>query len=166
MLNDSLSLIAEFSIGLAGFSGVVALIGSTADRVHKVRVAILLRTSFTPGFCALFGIFLVHLGLDTESTVRWTSAIFGAVIAFHYTLGIKSLLRIDSSLRKQMYRPIFWFHIVAYPINFLLQFYSALVPNEYAEGILIGGLAHVLLVGATSFSKIVIQILRNRPEVA
>ncbi len=65
-----------------------------------------------------------------------------------------------------MYRPIFWFHMVAYPANFLLQFYSVIVPNVYAEGILIGGLVHVLFVGATSFSKIVIQILRNRSETS
>lgn len=164
MLSDSLTLIAEFSIGLAGFSGVVALIGSTSDRVHRIRVAILLRTSFTPGFCALFGICLLHLGLDSDSTVRWTSAIFGAVIAFHYALGMQSIWRTDSSLRKQMYRPIFWFHLAAYPVNFLLQFYNGFVPNNYAEAILIGGLVHILFVGATSFTKIVTQLLRHRPE--
>jgi hypothetical protein len=164
LLSDSLTLIAEFSIGLAGFSGIVALIGSTADRVHKIRVTILLRTSFTPGFCALFGIFLLHLGLDSDSAARWTGALFGVVIAFQYAFGLQAIWQTESSLRKQMYRPIFWIHLVAYPVNFLLQFYNAFVPNNYAEAILIGGLVHILLVGATSFTKIVVQILKNRPE--
>jgi len=164
LLSDSLTLIAEFSIGLAGFSGVVALIGSTADRIHKIRVTILLRTSFTPGFCALFGIFLLHLGLDSDSAARWASAIFGATIALQYVVGLRSIWQTESALRRQMYRPIFWMHLVAYPVNFILQFYSAFVPNDYAEGILIGGLVHILLIGATSFTKIVLQILKNRPE--
>ena len=164
MLSDSLTLIAEFSIGLAGFSGIVALIGRTADRIHKIRVSILLRTSFTPGFCALFGIFLIHLGLDADSIARWTSALFGTVIAFHYALGVKSIWRTDSSLRRQMYRPIFWFNIIAYPVNFSLQLYNAFVPNDYVEAILVGGLVHILFVGATSFTKIVLQILKKRPE--
>ena len=64
-----------------------------------------------------------------------------------------------------MYRPIFWFHLVAYPANFLLQFYSVIVPNVYAEGILIGGLVHVLFVGASRFRKLLFKSSEIAPRL-
>ena len=164
-MNETLALIAEFSIGLAGFSGIVALIGNTNHPIHRFRVMVLLRASFTPGFCALLALLLQHAGLTLENTIRLTSAIFGLVTLTSFARGLQTMTKFDGSSRKTFFRPMTLIHLAGYVINIMLQTLNAFMVTQYAEGILIGGLVHVLLVGATSFIRIVRSVLKNRSEI-
>ena len=163
-MNEALTLIAEFSIGLAGFSGIVALIGNTSHPVHRFRVNVLLRASFTPGFCALLALLLQHAGLTLESTIRLTSAVFGLVTLTSFASGLQTMSKFVGSSRQAFFKPITLIHIAGYVINIALQTLNALMVTQYAEAILIGGLVHVLLVGATSFIRIVRSVLKKRSE--
>ena len=165
-MNDSFGIIAEFSIGLAGFSGIVALIGNVSVRIHRFRVANLLKTAFTPGFCALLGLVLLHLGQQVEQVIRITSAVLGLAVLLNIVTALRSIRYFDESTRMLLNRKIFWVNIVTYSLNILAQFFNSFVVTEYAEAILLGGLVHQLLSGAITFSLLVGVILSERENAA
>ncbi len=165
-MNDSFGIIAEFSIGLAGFSGIVALIGNVPVKIHRFRVTNLLKTAFTPGFCALLGLVLLHLGLQVEQVIRITSAVLGLAVLLNMVTALRAIRYFDESARMLMNRRISWFNIVTYSLNILAQFFNSLVITDYSEAILLGGLVHQLLSGAINFSSIVGVILSQRENAA
>lgn len=61
--SDGLAIIAEVSLGLAGFSGVVVILGRR-DAFLSLRLAILLATSLGAMLMALLPFALVELGLS------------------------------------------------------------------------------------------------------
>ncbi len=165
-MNESFGIIAEFSIGLAGFSGIVALIGHSPIKIHRFRVSNLLRTAFTPGFCALLGLVLLHLGLQVEVVIRLTSAVLGLAALVNLAVASRALLKFDDATRLSLGRGVAWFQIGAVSINILAQFFNSSVVTEYAAAILIGGLIQQLLSGAFSFSRIVGSLLEERQNAA
>ena len=165
-MNDSFGIIAEFSIGLAGFSGIVALIGNVPVKIHRFRVANLLKMAFTPGFCALLGLVLLHLGQQVEYVIRITSAALGLAVLLTLVTSLRSIRYFDESTRMLLNTRILWFNIVTLSLNILTQFFNSLVVTDYAEAILLGGLVHMLLIGAITFSTIVGVILSQRENAA
>ena len=165
-MNDSFGIIAEFSIGLAGFSGIVALIGHAPIKIHRFRVSNLLRTAFTPGFCALLGLFLLHLGLHVEDVIRLTSAVLGLAALLNLIAALRDIRQFDESTRLLIGRRVFWFQVVTYSLNILAQFFNSLIVTDYAAAILLGGLIHQLLSAAVTFSNIVGSLLKERENAA
>ena len=165
-MNDSFGIIAEFSIGLAGFSGIVALIANVPVKIYRFRVVNLLKTAFTPGFCALLGLVLLHLGQQVEQVIRITSAVLGLVVLLNMVTALHSIRYFDESTRLLLNRRILWFNIVTFSLNSLAQFFNSFVVTDYAEAILLGGLVHQLLSGAITFSSIVGLILSQRENAA
>ena len=165
-MNDSFGIIAEFSIGLAGFSGIVALIGNAPAKIHRFRVSSLLKTAFIPGFCALLGLLLLASGLQVEHVIRFTSAVLGLVVLWHLVSALRSIRHFDEPARLLLNKRIYWFEVVAQSSNILAQFFNVLVVTDYAEVILLGGLVHQLLSGAITFSSIVGVLLNEREKAA
>jgi len=165
-MNESLGIIAEFSIGLAGFSGIVALIGNATIKIHRFRVSNLLRTAFTPGFCALLGLLLLHLGLQIENVVRLTSAVLGLAALLNLMTPLRAIRQFDESTRLLIGRGAFWFQTVTASLNILAQFFNSFIVTDYAAAILLGGLIHQLLAGAVTFSRIVDSLLKERENSA
>ena len=165
-MNNSFGIIAEFSIGLAGFSGIVALIGNVPIKIHRFRVSNLLKTAFIPGFCALLGLVLLHLGQQVEQVIRFTSATLGLAVLLFLVTALRSIRYFDESARLLLNRRILWFNIVTISLNMLAQFFNSFVVTVYAEAILLGGLVHLLLSGAITFSSIIGLILSHRENAA
>ena len=165
-MNDSFGIIAEFSIGLAGFSGIVALVGHSPGKIHRFRVSNLLKTAFTPGFCALLGLVLMHLDQPVEDVIRFTSAVLGLVVLLSLVGALRSIRNFDESARLILNKGIFWFETVTYSLNILAQFFNSFIVTDYAAAILTGGLIHLLLSGAITFSSIVGALLRERENAA
>ena len=161
-MNESFGIIAEFSIGLAGFSGIVALIGNASIKVHWFRVSNLLRTAFTPGFCALIGIFLLHMGLQVENVIRLASAILGLAALLNLIMPLHAIRRFDESTRLLLGKRLFWFQAISASLNILAQLFNSLIVTDYAAAILLGGLIQQLLSAAVTFSNIVGSLLKNR----
>ena len=165
-MNDLFGIIAEFSIGLAGFSGIVALIGNAPAKIHRFRVSSLLKTAFIPGFCALLGLLLLTSGLQVEDVIRSTSAVLGLVVLWHLVTALRSIRHFDEPARLLLNKRIYWFEVVTQSSNILVQFFNVLVVTDYAEVILLGGLVHQLLSSAITFSSIVGVLLNEREKAA
>lgn len=163
---DTFMILAEFSIGLAGFSGVVALIGNVPLDFLQFRVRNLLYAAFTPGFVALCGILFLHLDLQTESVVRLTSAVFAGVMIFGLITGLRRLRRLDKEAWSLLSRGLFWFNMTVGPANILAQCFSAAFHTPYAEAILVGGLILALLSGAITFAHMVGLLIKDKYDTA
>ena len=159
---ETFGIIAEFSIGLAGFSGVVALIGNVPIEFVWFRIRSLLITAFAPGFISLVGILHLHIETDVVAVVRTASALLGAMLLFGLIVGIRSLRGLDSSAKALLNRALLWFNLTTYPANIVIQFFNTAVPTKYAEGILVGGLVILLLSAAITFSAIIGMMVRQR----
>ena len=159
---DTFTVIAEFSIGLAGFSGVVALIGNVPLDFLHFRVRNLLYAAFTPGFVALFGIFLLRLDIETDSAVRLASLLFAASATVGMISGFKHLRRLGEDARGFLHRGLFWFNMTVGPTVILLQFLNAAFQTRYAQAILTVGLILVLLSAAITFSHLIGILIKAR----
>ena len=76
---DALGSVSEFSIGLAGFSGVAAALlqrNRSLQEIDRLRVTINVVVSLTPGIWALVLIALLEMGVPVERAVRWASVGF------------------------------------------------------------------------------------------
>ena len=63
-MNDSFGIIAEFSIGLAGFSGIVTLIGNTSSQDSSVSCFQFVENSVHSRILRAVGTFIVGLLLN------------------------------------------------------------------------------------------------------
>jgi hypothetical protein len=86
MIPDSLQTIAEISIGLAGFSGLVVALrkgSGSLDEIQKYRLRILFSLSFGAMFLSLLPDTLVNFGVPDERVWFDSSAgIFGYSLLF------------------------------------------------------------------------------------
>ena len=162
MANDLqlLSSIVEFSIGLGGFSGIVAVfVQRTGDwtAVDRWRVTNLLAVTLTPAFAAFFAMGMARILVGEEIAWRSGSAFLALVLClFHYF--------IPAGRRKL---PTEQQHIVS-PRAFAFMYGTTLVILAFQAAAAIGlfgshvfvvffyGLVTMLLVGALQFMRIIL----------
>ena len=163
---ETFGVIAEFSIGLAGFSGVVGLIGNVPIEFLWFRIRNLLITAFAPGFVSLVG--LAHLSVESDVTlvIRLSSALLAAVVLFALIVALSSLRNLDSRAKSFLNRKLLWFNLTIFPANILIQCWNAAVPTRFSEAILVGGLIHLLLIAAITFSAMIGILVRVRNDAA
>lgn len=86
---ETLSILVEAAVAIAGFSGVVVVFGHRAtgewSRLERGRIRQLLVTSFTVLFLSLATLLLLHTGIAPETAWRVGSAIW-LVIATHQVI--------------------------------------------------------------------------------
>lgn len=163
---DTFMIFAEFSIGLAGFSGVVALIGNVPLDFLHFRVRNLLFSAFTPGFVSLSGILLLHLELEITSVVRITSALLAVVMTFGFISGVRRMRRFDKDARGLLSRGLFWFNFTLGPAIILAQCVNAVFHTRYSQALLVGGLILVLLSAAITFAHMIGLLIKERYDIA
>lgn len=163
---DTFTIIAEFSIGLAGFSGVVALVGNVPLDFLHFRIRNLLFAAFTPGFVALSGILLLHLDIEIALVVRLTSALLAIVMTIGMISGIRLMRKLGQDARGLLNRGLFLFNMTFGPLVILLQILSAAIHTRYAQAILVAGLILVLLSAAITFSYIIGILIKARYDSA
>lgn len=167
MLNPTTALaaIAEFSIGLAGFTGIVAVFADKREsfrQSEQFRVGNLLLISFTPGFISLFVIALLHAGIGDADSIRAGSGVLGALIFILVTKALLSYSRMSVEERRQLSAVVWWVTMILGSINFLAQLANVISGPYFDSGILLLGLAATLLISAMTFFVLVTQFLRGR----
>ncbi len=165
-MNETLAVIAEFSIGLAGFSGIISVIGKAQTKLHQFRIKNLLITAFVPGFCALFGLVLLHFVVSHVDVVRSTSAILGIAISLNFASNFRAVRKLDAASSNLLNLRTKWFNIITSTLNIFAQVANAIFPTNYAEGILVAGLVHQLLMAAIYFSTVVVEFLKESSDIA
>lgn len=160
VLVETLSAVTEFSIGLAGFSGVAAALMQRSNAVSefdRMRITVNICLSLIPGFVAFLMLSLINSGSDELTVIRFAS---GAIVVVY--LAILPLIVI---IRKraggfQRFNPFaLGILILTTLINLPLQSYNWIAMPESAFGILIAGLSMFLLAGAANFAGLLWQML-------
>ena len=161
---DALTEISEFSIGLAGFTAIIATF-SGSEKVARAslefRVRNLLLISFTPGFISLFEVALMNSGLDVAAAIVVGSGILGVFLIGLIYRAVKSYLTMTGDERRQLSSFLWWFTLILGGINIAAQFANVLFGPLYESSILLAGLVATLLIAAMTFFVLVIQILKG-----
>ena len=167
MLNptSALAAIAEFSIGLAGFTGIVAVFADKRESFRpseQFRVSNLLLISFTPGFISLFVMAVLHAGIPVSASIRLGSGVLAAFIFMLVTKALLSYSRMTAEERQQLSAVVWWVTMILGSINFLAQLANVVIGPLFDSGILLLGLSATLLISAMTFFVLVMQFLRGR----
>lgn len=160
VLVETLSTISEFSVGLAGFSGVAAAVmqrSGSVSELDQIRITFNICMSLIPGFVAFTMLSLINSGTHDPTAIRFASG--AMVVIIISTLPIMPLIRKKAG-GFQRFNPVALgiFILVTY-INLPLQLYNCIAMPETATGILIAGLSMALLLGAASFAGLLWQML-------
>ena len=164
---DTLSVICEFSIGLAGFTGVLAIFSGeeiSISPVIRFRVRNLLLCAFVPGFLGLGVLGLLEFGYTHLDAARFGSAIF---LVFLITWGFASAntsRRFSKGARQELNNSIFAFSCICILINLGLQTYGFFSIKGAAT--FVAGLILLLFQGAVFFGALIFQLLDERTRVS
>jgi hypothetical protein len=167
-MTEALGIICEFSIGLAGFTGIVAIFANSQRQVGaavRFRITNLLVSAFTPGFFALLVISLLQLGVVQETAVRSGSALFAASILAWALLSTRTRSRLPATDRRQLSNFIYWFTAAVALTNATTQLLAAVAILGHRPGVLVAGLSAMLLLGAITFAALVMQVLSGSRTV-
>jgi hypothetical protein len=159
---DALGSVSEFSIGLAGFSGVAAALlqrNRSLQEIDRLRVTINVVVSLTPGIWALVLIALLEMGVPVERAVRWASVGF---LTTHLgwiamTQWMRSKLPDE---QKAQFNPVVMrvaqlLTMVSVPLNV----YNIVIFPEAASGILVLVLVLGLVQGGSMFAGMLWQLM-------
>lgn len=159
---DALSTLAEFSIGLAGFTGIIAIFANSRDRIGgalRFRIINLLALSFIPGFISLTAIGLLLLLDSSELVIRISSFLIVLLVIILLHIVYRARGRIPETER-QILNPAAWvFNITISTLNLGAQTFNVFFVSSYSDGILIIGLVSTLLIAAITFCMIIFQIM-------
>jgi len=95
---ETLTLLVEAAVAIAGFSGVVIVFGRRATgewtRVERARFKNLLITSFSVLFLSLLALVLLHAGASPATTWRIGSGIWSVIAIQQLVATIRNYIRI------------------------------------------------------------------------
>jgi len=159
---EPLGIICEFSIGLAGFTGVMAIFANSREPLSgsfRFRIASLMFMAFTPGFLSLLVISLLHFDYGEMPSIRIGSIVFVVAILGLTIFTFRARRQILSGPGQQLGELVFWFTMVMVWIIMLFEAVNALMSLEYSSGLFMAGLVGMLSLGALIFFRIVTQIM-------
>jgi hypothetical protein len=160
VLVETLSTITEFSIGLAGFSGVAAALmqrSGSISELDRMRITVNVCLSLIPGFVAFLTLALINAGLDLPTVVRFASG--AIVVVYLATFPLPPIIRKKAGGFQRFNPFALGIMFLSTLINLPLQSYNWIAMPESASGILIAGLSMFLLAGAANFAGLLWQML-------
>jgi hypothetical protein len=157
--SDLLLGITEFSIGLAGFSGIVAALAHRTGswvQVDRYRIGNLLYSGLTPGFLAFFALGLLA-NIEHQATVwKISSGVLALVLAYGMFVTIYGRRKLPREERKLISIPVFSVQRAISLIAFIFQTLSiAGLFADYLFSIFYFGLIAQLFVATVQFSRII-----------
>ena len=159
-MNDALLTLAEFSIALAGFTGVVVVFGSRPGGWHpmdRYRVSIILWCSIGPAFLSLLPIGFGMFGLQGSALWRLCSLLFvlwgvgAARAAFLY------FRQLDADSRSLQSDFMFWFNRSGIALALVVQALNSLgIWFGPGPGPYFLGLVFILFIASYVFARMVL----------
>ena len=96
---ETLSILVEAAVAIAGFSGVVVAFGRRAEgdwsQVERARLVLLLSTSFTVLFLSLGALVLLHAGTVPATIWRIGSAIWSVIATYQVVTAARRAARVQ-----------------------------------------------------------------------
>ena len=162
---ELLSTVVEFSIGLAGFSGVVGIFIHRSGQwiyVDRFRVTNLLLMSLTPGFLSFITLGLLPI---RENAIQISAALFAATIVLLLTFIPRARARVPASDRPLVGLHIFIPMSLTFVVILILQILIASsVIDEYEFTIYYYSLVVMLLLAVVQFARLILARPENLPE--
>ena len=162
--HESLTSVAEFAIGLAGFSGIVVALGkrpgrwAPADRIRLLNVLLL---AFGAGFMAYFPMVLAHAGLSGSLLWRSSSGGFLCAVIPMILFGLIRMQKLPDDVKGLLHPFVYWLAVISGLVTILAQLLNMVglgFQPQFAPYFL--GLVILLLNGAIQFAR----MLFARPE--
>ncbi len=162
---SKLGYVIEFSIGLAGFSGIISVLSSNSwGKLEHYRTLVLLLSAFIPAFAA-FGALIWHSFLEVESA--WRASALSFVLVLLPLLLVITYGRTRYDVRRF---PQFNKHRVNFATSILLL--AAMLQTIVLLGVaphlhstlFLAGLVSVLLVGVIQFFAALVHARRDTNE--
>jgi hypothetical protein len=104
---EVLTIIAEVSIGLAGFGGVVLVLAKGPgewDPADAIRIRFLLVAAFGALFSSLVPLGTVWGGASEATGIRWGSAVLLLFLSYWMAGGVRAVTRLEPEAR-EMFSP-------------------------------------------------------------
>ncbi len=156
--SEALSTIAELALGLAGFTGIVAVFGRRPGRLRPVeayRLVILLSISCGAMFLALLPFALHRTGLEGETLWAVASGALAAYTVLFLGWMFSPTRRFLRDSPEIFDKGLLMFLILAHLVNFTVQLLNAFgVFGRPSLGIYLFGLMWLLLHGFQQFARI------------
>ena len=166
--SDLLLGITEFSIGLAGFSGIVAALAHRTGswvQVDRYRIGNLLYSGLTPGFLAFIALGLLA-NLDQQATVwKLSSGMLALVLAYGMFVTIYGRRQLPLDERKLISIRVFSVQRAISLVALIFQLLSIIgfFPH-YVFSIFYFGLIAQLFVATVQFTRIIfVRPKTNKP---
>ena len=160
---DALSTIAEIALGLAGFSGVVVVLGrqpGAFTRVEAGRLVLLLVSSIGAMFLALLPLSLAPLEISSSLLWRISAAAFMAFCLGYALIG-RSRVRVVRTHAPEIYSfAVSVFNYATVGIAVALQVVVLARPEDLGPGFYVLGLLGLLLTATVQF----VRMLFVRPQ--
>ncbi len=156
---DQLGVVAEFSIGLAGFTGIIAALTKDANEVVRFRFQNLLASSFAPGFFALFVIGSNYTHIPQDVAVMVASALFALYILCFAGFAIRRSRHLPFGGNGGLSLPILRFFQFTATTVLVLQVLGLVFMQDQIYGLFFYGLVILLFQGAVSFMALALSIL-------
>ncbi|MCR9055125.1 MAG: hypothetical protein NXI26_24980 [bacterium] len=157
---DHLGVLAEFSIGLAGFTGIIAALTKNADEIIQFRFQNLLASSFAPGFFALIVIGGNYLNVSQSLVLVFSSALLAVYIVAFAVIGMMRSRKLPFG-SEGLSLPILRLFAFTGFVVLVLQILGLLFLTEQRQGFFFYGLVLVLFQGAVSFIALALSVLRS-----
>jgi hypothetical protein len=155
--SDTLLTLAEISLGLAGFAGIVMVFGrgpGALPAADSLRLAALVGASFGTLFFSLIPIALGFVGVAEPELWQWSSAIMVAVIVPAHLIGALRIRRIAAEMFEVT--PVYLLGIGACLLlgNLIAQLCNCLGVASFPNfGVYLFGLIVYLGFAATQFAR-------------
>lgn len=150
-----LSTIAEYSIGLAGFTGIIAAISHFRESMRPLmqfRVINLLVTAFAPGFFSLMAMSMLYIGIAEDLSLR----IVSGLMAIYLSCWAVWVIKKTPDGTHPVFRTLMW---VPGLTNILMQGTATTLNLSNLDGYFLAGLVLLLLQGAITFCSLVMMVL-------
>lgn len=161
---DSLAIIAQLGLGLAGFSGIAIVFtrGGTAFlRFEAYRLGVMLGTTLGATFLALVPLVLVGFGIGPWASIRMASGLM-AMLTVVYAAYYLSAIRYMLSAVPELVSPVAVVLVMTgHGANLLAQIGVACGFLGRWSGVYLAGLTWLLIHGAYQFGR----ILFIRPRI-
>ena len=162
---DSLGYIIEFSIGLAGFSGVIAVFTSRLPgraELDRWRIRNLLLLSMGPAFISFAALALLDLASSEGEAWRLACLIQATFLVITLVVTFSKKTQLAQELQSQIRMPVMYLVLISFSSLALLLATAGLGISGLNPSIVFYmGLVFILLVGAYQFFRAVLQRLEG-----
>jgi hypothetical protein len=166
MDSDSLTIMAELAVALAGFASLVAIVGQRQSRdspaVEALRLRSMLETSLLTGAACLIPLIAAKSDMPLSAVWRGSSGVLMVGIALLFVHQMRLRLSLSGSFQTPP-----WWRITAPCLQgsaFLASGFNVVGLVPWTEAAYLSALATLLIFAGLLFLQIVVSFLSGNPD--